>query len=167
MLKWPANAPGRRNQRHASTATALAPKPPVKDLETTFHTPVRTVLHKTAAFAPRVLPSPVSDSAPSTAAFWEEVLDGTYDRLNSIAAEAPARVVGESNNEKTSLKDTERVDVVYGCDQYSGARDLITALLEEPFAPEARRDAIRQRWTGANQDVERTIAYVYYRCSTL
>lgn len=84
----------RRNQRHASTAAALAPKPPSSDLETSFHTPVRTALHKTTSFIPRVLPARDGTPSVNTAEFWEEVLDGAYDRLNSTTVDAPARVVG-------------------------------------------------------------------------
>ena len=42
---------------------------------------------------------------------------------------------------------------VYGCDEYSGARDLVTALLQEPFAPHSRNEAIRERKGADAQDV--------------
>lgn len=94
-IKSLAGSSRRRDRRHASTATALAPKPPTTDLEASFHTPIRTLLHKTTSFLPRVLPNRPEVTAPSTAAFWHEVLGETHDRLNSGAVESPARLVGE------------------------------------------------------------------------
>lgn len=49
---------------------------------------------------------------------------------------------------------------MHGCDEYSGARELVTALLEEPFAPDARKDSIRRRWREGPQNTERTITSV-------
>ena len=40
--------------------------------------------------------------------------------------------------------------VVYGTDEYSGAEDLVTALLEEPFASDSHKQAIQNRWKGAD-----------------
>ena len=38
------------------------------------------------------------------------------------------------------------VRVVYGCDEFSGSRELVAALLEEPFASEVQRKAVHSRW---------------------
>lgn len=133
----------RRSTKNASTAAALAVKPVRGDLESTFHSPVRTVLHKTTSLLPRVLPQHVDIPGPTTSAFWQEVLDGAYHRLNHASADSPARIV------------------VYGCDQHSGARELVTALLEEPFAADTRKAAIRGRWKEGPTDVERVITYGY------
>ncbi|KAH9935690.1 uncharacterized protein B0H18DRAFT_1207244 [Fomitopsis serialis] len=63
--------------------------------------------------------------------FWERTLSRTYDNL-------------------CPTPDAKRSDgiriAVYGCDELSGARDLVAALLEEPFASEAQRKAVRSRW---------------------
>lgn len=35
---------------------------------------------------------------------------------------------------------------MYGCDEFSGSRELVAALLEEPFASEAQRQVVHSRW---------------------
>ena len=79
----------------SGTAAALAVKATSANLESTYHSPVRTVLHKSTSILPRVLPNRPNLPTPSTAAFWEEVLDEAYDRLHLSTADAPARVVGK------------------------------------------------------------------------
>ena len=95
LSKFLTNRTCPRTRRYAATAAAIALKPTVADLEASFHTPVRTLLHKTTSFLPRVLPYVPELPAPDTAEFWQDILNGTYDRLNTAEAEAPARLVGE------------------------------------------------------------------------
>lgn len=45
--------------------------------------------------------------------------------------------------------------IVYGVDKWSGAQDLITALLEEPFASDhAQNEVIRSRWKDNAEDIK-------------
>ena len=37
--------------------------------------------------------------------------------------------------------------VVYGVDWMSGANELVTALLEDPFASDEQKQVLRSRWT--------------------
>ena len=37
---------------------------------------------------------------------------------------------------------------MYGADEYSGAPQLVNALLEEPFAPDVAKVRVRERWKG-------------------
>lgn len=39
---------------------------------------------------------------------------------------------------------------MYGCDEHSDARELVTVLLEDPFAPDTRKEAVRNRWNGVD-----------------
>ncbi|PSR76504.1 hypothetical protein PHLCEN_2v8407 [Hermanssonia centrifuga] len=130
-----------RSTRYASTATALAPQAKLSDQESFLRRKTRTTLHRTEQFLPRVLPVGKKSQSAASLSFWQKLLDGAYDDLNHPPADAAARVV------------------VYGCDQYSGARDLVTALLEEPFAPEARKTKIQQRWNGVDEDASLSISY--------
>ncbi|EKM54560.1 uncharacterized protein PHACADRAFT_97833, partial [Phanerochaete carnosa HHB-10118-sp] len=51
--------------------------------------------------------------------------------------------------------------VVYGCDEHSGVQELVTALLEEPFAPDIHKAVIRNRWEAGSEGLERVITYGY------
>ncbi|KAJ8696374.1 hypothetical protein PTI98_006248 [Pleurotus ostreatus] len=80
---------------------------------------ILTLLHKTDNFLPRVLLSPNP---------WTASLHNVYQDLNS-QSNSPARVV------------------VYGMDEWSGAQDLVTALLEEPFSSDSfQSEYVRGRW---------------------
>lgn len=152
--------PGRQNSRNASRGAALAVKPASADLESTSHSPVRTALHKTTLLLPRVLTNGNYTLGPAKLAFWQEVLDEAYDRLNNAGTDASARVVGEFHA-ILFLPDSDfDISIVYGCDEHSGARELVTALLEEPFAPDIRKAAIRNRWEAGSEDPERVITCV-------
>ncbi|CAL1706479.1 unnamed protein product [Somion occarium] len=94
-----------------------------------------TALHKTAAFLPRILPRrPEAVSETQAVEFWNEVLDTTRDGLNLAGGERVARIV------------------VYGSDEHSGARELVTALLEDPFASEALKQSVRERWKSGDDN---------------
>ncbi|RPD57636.1 hypothetical protein L226DRAFT_481906 [Lentinus tigrinus ALCF2SS1-7] len=96
---------------------------------------VLTVLHKTTSLLPRVLPSTKVDlkGAPlrESLGFWEEVLGKVYEDLTP-------------SSDKRE-KDVVRV-AVYGTDWMSGANELVTALLEDPFVSEEQKRTLRSRW---------------------
>ncbi|PIL35867.1 hypothetical protein GSI_01527 [Ganoderma sinense ZZ0214-1] len=100
-----------------------------------LRTNVLTALHKTTTLLPRILPSGKSNrdgvSERESLPFWEEVLRKVYDDL-TLAPEKRE-------------KDKVRV-VVYGVDGTSGAYELVTALLEDPFVSNEQRTALRSRW---------------------
>lgn len=37
---------------------------------------------------------------------------------------------------------------MYGCDEFAGVEQLVTALLEEPFASDEQRRVVQDRWKG-------------------
>ena len=78
-------------RRTASSAAAVARKP--TDAENSYVNPVRTTLHKTTAFLPRVLSPGQASVGPRSLEFWQDILDESYHKLNGATAEA-ARVAG-------------------------------------------------------------------------
>ncbi|KAK0461317.1 uncharacterized protein EV420DRAFT_1531519 [Desarmillaria tabescens] len=97
----------------------------------TSRSSILTLLHKTTELLPRVLPSSTSESIPfeQSLRLWNDVLSDAYDNLVSNVKDVPLTVT------------------VLELDQWSGARDLVTGLLQEPFASDAsRNDLIAQRW---------------------
>ncbi|KAI0690525.1 hypothetical protein BC835DRAFT_175068 [Cytidiella melzeri] len=125
-------------RKYASAAIARrAQAPPQTDRPS-----VRTVLHKAEDFLPRVL-SPDDDPSKTTSLkFWQAVLKQTYDSLNTPTAKT-ARVA------------------VYSYDEYSGATDLVTALLEEPFVSTSQNQALRNRWKANAGKSSLTISYAH------
>ncbi|KAG6897523.1 hypothetical protein C0992_000749 [Termitomyces sp. T32_za158] len=90
---------------------------------------ILTLLHKTNSLLPQALP-PKERVANSTESLelWKEILSETYTDLVSKEI-PPARIA------------------VYGLDRWSGARDLVTALLEEPLtSDESLNTRIQRRW---------------------
>ncbi|KAF9452738.1 hypothetical protein P691DRAFT_783294 [Macrolepiota fuliginosa MF-IS2] len=72
--------------------------------------------------------------------FWKDVLSDAFENL-STAAERPARVV------------------VLGVDDWSGAEDLVTALLEEPLSSDqTQEDSLRDRWAKSGSSSSLTIS---------
>ncbi|KAI0730330.1 hypothetical protein C8Q72DRAFT_776135 [Fomitopsis betulina] len=119
------------SQRAASTAAATALKPKSPTSNDAGHR-VLTVLHKTRSLLPHILPSEghaLSESG--SLGFWERVLSKAYDDLCPTP----------------EARQVDRVRIaVYGCDEFSGSRELVAALLEEPFASEAQRQVVHSRW---------------------
>ncbi|XP_006460768.1 hypothetical protein AGABI2DRAFT_203958 [Agaricus bisporus var. bisporus H97] len=77
---------------------------------------------------------------PRTTAIWRDILSDTFENLSS-AVNRPARVV------------------VFGVDAWSGAQDLVTALLEEPLgSDQAQKDALHNRWERVNSSDVLTIS---------
>ncbi|KAG5734466.1 hypothetical protein E4T56_gene20065 [Termitomyces sp. T112] len=90
---------------------------------------ILTLLHKTTSLLPRALP-PEEQAANSTESpkLWKEILSKTYTDL--VSKEIPPVHI-----------------TVYGLDQWSGAQDLVTALLEEPLtSDQSLNERIRSRW---------------------
>ncbi|KAH7925514.1 hypothetical protein BV22DRAFT_1064712 [Leucogyrophana mollusca] len=89
-----------------------------------------TLLHKTASLLPRALPTTDGSDSIESSRFWEDVLTSAGSELSSRAApDACLRIA------------------VCGVDEWSGSRDLITALLEDPFtSDETYSDIVRNRW---------------------
>lgn len=144
----------RSGSRHASTVASLAkldpPKQPPK------RSSIRTILHKTESFLPRVLSTHKKASTFTNLGFWQAVLNGAYDRVNSKEADRAARVVGMLHARMSTIGKVNNSlisRVVYSYDEFSGARELVTALLEEPFTPEVQKQSIRDRWKSAGDSV--------------
>ncbi|KAH9892780.1 hypothetical protein C8Q73DRAFT_746561 [Cubamyces lactineus] len=121
--------PGVRRAALSTSTGAL----PGKHEEQRTHT--LTILHKTSALIPRILPSsrrsPDGPSLHESLQFWEDVLGQVHEDL-SLSPEQ---------------KDKARVRVVvYGVDEHSGVSDLVTALLEDPFVSEEQKRTLRSRW---------------------
>ncbi|KAI0358684.1 hypothetical protein OH77DRAFT_1449298 [Trametes cingulata] len=118
--------------RRAALSTA-ATGTSAKHEEQRAHT--LTVLHKTTALLPRVLsssrPSPDGISLQESLQFWEDVLGQVYEDLSLAPGQKEKGVV--------------RV-AVYGVDELSNARDLVTALLEDPFVSDEQKKILRSRW---------------------
>ncbi|KAI8993898.1 hypothetical protein BD414DRAFT_436199 [Trametes punicea] len=121
----------RLNVRRAALSTAAGV--PRRHEEQRAHT--LTVLHKTTALLPRILPSArLNSSEVSThesLQFWEEVLGQVYQDLSP----------SPEQKEKAKVR-----VVVYGVDEFSGASDLVTALLEDPFVTDEQKKILRSRW---------------------
>ncbi len=144
----------------ASTHQPTSPKHRPEDATPTHHRTL-TTLYKTVALLPRVLPSSSRASTPRAGSleFWEGLLAGAQSDLNQSPSASAARVVGASNLvlERDSFLN---LDVVYGCDEFSGAQDLVTAILEEPFAAESLKRVVRERWKVAETAPSLTIKCV-------
>lgn len=130
------------------------------ELATTRHEAL-TLQHKTENLLESVFkvgerPSDLSWTA-ETREFWRDILSDTFENL-STAAERSARVVG-----KVRLfffyRNLTITDTVFGMDEWSGAEDLVTALLEEPLSSDqAQEDALRNRWKNAHPSNRLTIS---------
>ncbi|KZT66375.1 hypothetical protein DAEQUDRAFT_675114 [Daedalea quercina L-15889] len=133
---------GTRRAASSAAATALKSKPVANDGE---HR-VLTILHKTRSLIPHILPSKGhAQSETDSLEFWERVLGRTYDDLCPTP--------------ETRQADRVRI-AVYGCDEYSGAHDLVSALLEEPFASETQRKAVHSRWKTETSSNKLTIEHM-------
>ncbi|KAL1946020.1 hypothetical protein VTO73DRAFT_2022 [Trametes versicolor] len=125
---------GCRRARTSATRAGLstAAGTPAKHEDLRTHT--LTVLHKTTALLPRILPSfrpgPTGGSERESLRFWEDVLGQVHEDLSLSTDKEKGRV---------------RI-VVYGVDEFSGASDLVAALLEDPFISNDQKVVLRTRW---------------------
>ncbi|KAI0744207.1 hypothetical protein C8Q80DRAFT_884452 [Daedaleopsis nitida] len=144
-LSLPPRTRFQRAARHASSAPANGSQG--KHDEQRAH--VLTVLHKTTALLPRILPNSRPGrngiSLRESLVFWDDVLGKVYEDLTL-------------SPEKRE-KDRVRV-VVYGVDGASGANELVTALLEDPFASDEQKQFLRSRWT-TRPEGSRTVKLQY------
>ncbi|EPQ57200.1 hypothetical protein GLOTRDRAFT_137587 [Gloeophyllum trabeum ATCC 11539] len=113
--------------RRASTRSVprAAASSPSSDVHKTL-----TALHKTRNFAEDVLRSRYRADLWDV---WKGLLEQAHEDLSALRSEAPegrkARVL------------------VYGCDEFSGSADILTALLEDPISSGgAQNDTVRRRW---------------------
>lgn len=126
------------NRRTASSAVAFKPAFTSSDVDVRHH--VLTVLHKTRSLLPRILP-PSSNGIRQTLSLdlWSALLEKAHrDLCLSTAAQQ---------------EDHVRI-AVYGCDDLSGAQELVTALLDHPFSNDAQRAAIQNRWKDTRAGIE-------------
>lgn len=113
------------------------------DLATTKHEAL-TLQHKTENLLEPVFkvaerPSNTGSSVAAVS-LWRDVLSDTFENL-STGAERPARVV------------------VYSMDEWSGADDLVTALLDEPLSSDqTQENVLRTRWQNAGSKTGLTIS---------
>ncbi|KAI0075753.1 hypothetical protein K474DRAFT_1646119 [Panus rudis PR-1116 ss-1] len=121
--------------RRASTAAAVAKNPGRSQTPYPGTPETLTVLHKASNYLPRVLPRGTYSTSLSTSLeFWDEVLNEAQNGLSFYANDPVARIV------------------IYPCGDSSGSRDLVTALLEEPFSSEGAKQAVRQRGKSGNDE---------------
>ncbi|KAG7446332.1 uncharacterized protein BT62DRAFT_1075912 [Guyanagaster necrorhizus] len=114
----------------ATTSLNFRPFSTVPALDNSRST-ILALLHKTTELLPRVLPSWTSESTSfeQSLSVWNGVLSDSYNNLASNAKDVPLNVT------------------VLELDQWSGAKDLVTGLLQEPFASDASgNNLISQRW---------------------
>ncbi|KAI9455427.1 hypothetical protein BJY52DRAFT_1121925 [Lactarius psammicola] len=96
------------------------------------HASTLTALHKTRELMTRVLPP----QSPELS-FWNDILRDVSDET--------CRSSLTSTGEKITI-------VVYSVDEFSGGEALVSALLQDPFSPEAENVRITGRWEGHEQD---------------
>ncbi|OCH85096.1 hypothetical protein OBBRIDRAFT_740471 [Obba rivulosa] len=131
----------RRCRRAASTAVAYTTRAPTEELSAPRQETL-TVLHKTTSLLPRVLPQRHrSPTEPECLEFWDELLNEAY---NDLSVTPGAKVDDRVRLAVCGLDDLSE----------SQARDLVTALLEDPFASEAQKEAIRSRWQSVPEDAD-------------
>ncbi|KAF8260964.1 hypothetical protein EI94DRAFT_1810985 [Lactarius quietus] len=103
------------------------------------HASTLTALHKARELITRVLPPQSPDLS-----FWNDILRDVSDET--------CRCSLTSNEEKITI-------VVYSVDEFSGGEALVSALLQDPFSPEAENVRITGRWEGREQDTRLDIEY--------
>ncbi|KAI6021441.1 hypothetical protein BKA83DRAFT_4281960 [Pisolithus microcarpus] len=96
----------------------------------TDHTRTLVLLRKTIDFLPRASQIIAGQGQLNSLDFWRELLESTKAELSSgpTAASPKARIS------------------VCGIGESSGAKELVTALLDDPFSDPAYSDILRNRW---------------------
>ncbi|KAG6335569.1 hypothetical protein ID866_3509 [Astraeus odoratus] len=88
-----------------------------------------TLLLRTAQLLSRSFPLTDSDHHFASPTLWRDLLESTKADLSTVGATPKARIA------------------VCGIDEFAGARDLVTVLLENPFSSDpAYNDILRNRW---------------------
>ncbi|KAH9062455.1 hypothetical protein EDB87DRAFT_304621 [Lactarius vividus] len=98
-----------------------------------------TALHKARELVARILPP----QSPELS-FWNDILRDVSDEASRCSL--------TSNEENITI-------VVYSVDEFSGGEALVSALLQDPFSPDAENERITGRWEGREQDTRLDIEY--------
>lgn len=117
-----------------------------------------TLLYKTSGLLPRVLPSRADKhDGPSLVQldFWQELLNAWGEESERIT-DQNLRVVGVLSHSSFTFVCVVHTEpsswifsqTVYGYDEFSGSEDLVTALLEHPFASASQKEIVQTRWKG-------------------
>lgn len=94
------------------------------------HSRTLALLHKTIYFLPRASPVIEGRGQLNSSAFWCELLESTNAELSSCSTDASPKA---------------RISVC-GIGEFSGSKDLVTALLDDPFSNAKYSDILRNRW---------------------
>lgn len=110
-----------------------------------------TLLHKTTAFISGILAKGLPTESVSTLNFWKGALSKVYNDMSiGETTGTKVRVACESLIQWIFIEDLIYGilnALVYGVDEWSGAQDVITALLEDPLAStEQQIESLRNRW---------------------
>lgn len=127
-----------------------------------------TLLHKTTELLPRVLPQSASENIPfeQSLRLWNDVLSDTYNNVVSNTRDVPLNITGQYLSPFRVCLD-QYLRSVLELDQWSGARDLVTGLLQEPFASDtSRNDLISQRWNNVPPG-QTSLAILYVKINLL
>ncbi|KAF8160752.1 hypothetical protein B0H34DRAFT_653508 [Crassisporium funariophilum] len=117
--------------RSLSTSASINPfDKSLNDIPSTKHEAL-TLLHKLTSLLPRIVDfnaTSGSTRGDKTVEFWNSVVTRVHEDLSSTA-ERPAEII------------------VWGVDEWSGAEDLVTALVSDPLASNRlQSDALTHRW---------------------
>ncbi|KDQ57443.1 hypothetical protein JAAARDRAFT_35158 [Jaapia argillacea MUCL 33604] len=135
---------GQGQKRFASTQVQLAPAP--QSTPSPAEIPIQpgtlTILHKTRSLLPRAFGSNQRKDATLLKS-WERLLAGANYHLAKLSAKPIPNLKGPFE-----LEEAECARIfVYSCDEFSGAEDLITALLEDPISTDqVQNEIVRHRW---------------------
>ena len=111
------------------------------------HASTLTALHKARELITRILPP----QSPELS-FWNDILRDVSDetcRCSLTSNEEKITIVGMSDE---CWSDLCSHVTVYSIDEFSGGEALVSALLQDPFSPEAENARITGRWGGREQD---------------
>ena len=116
------------------------------------HASTLTALHKARELVTRVLPP----QSPELS-FWNDILRDVSDQTSRSSLpfdKEKITIVGMSEVPvfRSELRAHTSSFVVYSVDEFSGGETLVSALLQDPFSPEADNARIAGRWEGREQD---------------
>ena len=117
------------------------------------HASTLTALHKARELITRILPP----QSPELS-FWNDILRDVSDEISRpslTSNEEKITIVGMSdvpNLFQSDLRSHVTAIVVYSIDEFSGGEALVSALLQDPFSPDAENARITGRWEGREED---------------
>jgi hypothetical protein len=160
ILPLPKRAAGsvRSPRGQCTSARFSASRPPRSAPPNTIRHEALTLQHKVENLLEPVFRVGERPSGlPCTIQIWRDILSDAFDNL-STAADRPARVVGKFRL-PCSIRKPTPIHVVFPVDEWSGAQDLVTALLEEPLcSDQSQKDTLKNRWEGVNSSDHLTIS---------